>query len=119
MIGIGYQGLQLSDLIDRLQAFGVKVLVDIRLNPISRRACYSKRALAAALGAADIRYFHDPRLGNPKKNRTAYAETATADGVEARERFQGILDSGPGCRGHPRSGEPHEPGVGSCPLLRS
>lgn len=99
MIGIGYQGLQLPDLIERLRTDGVKVLVDVRLNAISRKAGYSKRALAAALEAAGIRYLHDPRLGNPKENRTGYADSATADGIAARERFRALLDTSAGAEG--------------------
>jgi uncharacterized protein (DUF488 family) len=99
MIGIGYQGLQLSDLIDRLRSDGVGVVVDVRLNAISRKAGYSKRALAAALEAAGIRYLHDPRLGNPKDNRAAYADTASPAGTAARGRFQELLNSGAGADG--------------------
>jgi len=99
MIGIGYQGLQLSDLIDRLHSDGVEVVVDVRLNAISRKAGYSKRALAAALEAAGIRYLHDPRLGNPKDNRAAYADAASPDGTAARERFRELLNDGAGAEG--------------------
>lgn len=96
MIGIGYQGLQLSDLIGRLRSNGVRVLVDIRLNAISRKAGYSKRSLAAALEAAGIRYLHDPRLGNPKDNGAGHADTASDDTIAARERFERLLDGGAG-----------------------
>lgn len=99
MIGVGYQGLQPHELIERLRAEGVKVLVDIRLNAISRKAGYSKRSLAAALEAAGIRYVHDPRLGNPKENRAGYADTVAGDGLAARERFRALLDTGAGAEG--------------------
>lgn len=99
MIGIGYEGLQLPDLIERLRDEGVSVLVDIRLNAISRKAGYSKRALSAALEAAGIRYLHDPRLGNPKENRAGYAEAGSHDGTAAREHFRELLDSEPGAQG--------------------
>ena len=59
MIGIGYEGLPLHSLVEQLQADGVEVVVDVRLNAISRKVGYSKRALAAALEAAGIRYVHD------------------------------------------------------------
>lgn len=99
MIGIGYQGLQLSDLIERLQADEVTVLVDIRLNAISRKVGYSKRALAAAVEAAGIRYVHDPRLGNPRENRAGFAESAPADGLAARQRFRSLLEDTAGAEG--------------------
>lgn len=93
MLGFGYEGVPLDDLVDRLVAEGVDVLVDIRLNAISRKAGYSKRALEAALNAAAIRYVHDPRLGNPKDNRAGYAYSATLEGSAARERFRRQLST--------------------------
>ena len=75
MIGIGYEGLALSDLIERLREQGATVVDDVRLNAISRKPGFSKRALAAVLEEAGIRYVHDPRLGNPKPNRAGYAES--------------------------------------------
>lgn len=88
MAGIEYRDTDastLDSLIERLRAEGVEVLVDIRLNAISRKAGYSKRALAAAVEAAGIRYVHDPRLGNPKENRAAYVDAASPEGAAARD----------------------------------
>jgi len=99
MIGIGYEGLPLHSLIEQLQADGVEVVVDVRLNAISRKAGYSKRALAAAIEAAGMRYLHDPRLGNPKDNRAAYADAVSAGGAAARDRFQSLLEGGDGAQG--------------------
>lgn len=99
MIGIGYEGLNLDSLIERLRAEGVEVLVDIRLNAISRKAGYSKRALAAAVEAAGIRYVHDPRLGNPKENRAAYVDAASPEGAAARDLFRALLHGGSGALG--------------------
>lgn len=99
MIGIGYEGLSLDALIERLRAAGVEVLIDVRLNAISRKVGYSKRALAAAVESAGIRYVHDPRLGNPKENRAAYADVVSVDGAIARERFRTLLGDGDGAEG--------------------
>lgn len=99
MLGIGYEGLALEALIDQLQTQGVEVLVDVRLNAISRKAGYSKRALSAALDAAGIRYIHDSRLGNPKDNRAAYAETTSPDGAAARDRFRQLLSAADAAEG--------------------
>lgn len=99
MIGIGYEGLSLDSLIGRLKTAGVEVLVDVRLNAISRKVGYSKRALSAAVEAAGMRYVHDPRLGNPKENRAAYADRVSLEGAAARERFQLILGDGEGAKG--------------------
>jgi uncharacterized protein (DUF488 family) len=98
MLGFGYEGVPLDDLVDRLVAEGVEILVDIRLNAISRKAGYSKRALETALNAAAIRYVHDPRLGNPKDNRASYADPASNEGFAARERFRRQLSTPDGAQ---------------------
>jgi len=91
LIGIGYEGLTLDAFIDRLQRAQVTMLVDVRLNAISRKAGFSKRALQDALGAAGIEYRHDRRLGNPKDNRAGYREVGTSVAIAARDRFRDML----------------------------
>jgi uncharacterized protein (DUF488 family) len=72
IVSIGYAGRDPVDFVDVLRAHHVDLLVDVRLNAISRQRGFSKRALAAALAAADIDYRHTPELGNPKENRDAF-----------------------------------------------
>jgi uncharacterized protein (DUF488 family) len=69
----------------------VHVLVDVRLNAISRKRGFSKKSLAAALEQADIEYLHMPALGNERTNRSGYAELASADASDARGRFMDAL----------------------------
>jgi uncharacterized protein (DUF488 family) len=54
-----------------LQAAKIKTLVDVREIANSRRAGFSKRALAASLDAAGIAYIHMKALGTPKAGREA------------------------------------------------
>ncbi|GAA5153319.1 DUF488 domain-containing protein [Microbacterium pseudoresistens] len=96
MIGVGYEGLTVDQLVARLKAEGVEVLVDVRLTPLSRKPGLSKRALSAALAAEDIRYIHDRRLGNPKENRSAYADAESDAGIAARARYRAQINSGDG-----------------------
>ena len=96
MIGIGYEGLIVDQLVARLQAEGVEVLVDVRMTPLSRKPGFSKRALSEALSAAGIRYVHDRRLGNPKDNRAAYADASSDAGATARARYREMITSGDG-----------------------
>lgn len=98
VIGIGYQGLGVAALIERLRNEGVEVVVDVRLNAISRKAGYSKRALAAALQTAGIRYMHDRRLGNPRDNRAGYADVNSPEGTAAREHFRSLLTTESGAQ---------------------
>lgn len=47
-------------------------LVDVRLNPISRKPGFSKRQLGDALAEAGIGYRHERALGNPRDNREPF-----------------------------------------------
>jgi uncharacterized protein (DUF488 family) len=73
VVGVGYQGRVLADLVDELVSGGVDRLVDVRLTPISRKPGFSKRSLCDALRGAGIQYEHHPELGNPKPNRAGFA----------------------------------------------
>jgi uncharacterized protein (DUF488 family) len=72
LLTIGYPNRTVDDLITALRAARVKVLVDVRLTPMSRKAGLSKNGLAARLHEAGIDYVHLPALGNPRDNRDAY-----------------------------------------------
>jgi uncharacterized protein (DUF488 family) len=61
-----------AELISALNAAGVRRLVDVRELPLSRRQGFSKRALAAHLEEAGVRYDHARPLGNPKPYRDLY-----------------------------------------------
>ncbi len=77
---------------EQLNEAGVQVLVDVRLNAISRRKGFSKTALSEALSAAGISYRHERELGNPKDNREAFRQGVAA----ARRRYLSHLDNGAG-----------------------
>src|SRR5690242_2165106 len=81
IIGVGYEGGTVEQVIGDLILAGVSVLVDVRLTPLSRKPGFSKRALSTQLTAAGIDYVHLPELGNPKWNRPGFA----ADGAEREE----------------------------------
>lgn len=68
---IGYEGAALPDLIGVLKAAGVRTVLDVRDLPLSRRAGFSKRPLAATLAEAGIGYLHLKGLGTPKEGRLA------------------------------------------------
>jgi uncharacterized protein (DUF488 family) len=78
----GYEGLVQDQLIDRLKAAGVAVLIDVRAVPNSRKPGFSKRVLAASAEAAGIRYVHIQPLGTPKAGRQA-ARAGRAGEMEA------------------------------------
>jgi len=69
---VGYEGRDLDELVGLLHHHGIRVLVDVRLNAISRRRGFSKSVLAETLADAGIAYVHERGLGNPKDNRADY-----------------------------------------------
>jgi uncharacterized protein (DUF488 family) len=68
---IGYEKVGVPDFIASLQAAKVKTLIDVREVANSRRAGFSKKALAASLDEAGIAYVHMKALGTPKAGREA------------------------------------------------
>ena len=68
---IGYEGAVIKDFIKILRDFDIKVLVDIREVPVSRKRGFSKNALTQALKQVKIEYVHLRDLGDPKPGREA------------------------------------------------
>jgi uncharacterized protein (DUF488 family) len=68
---IGYEKAALQDFLATLSEAGVRTLIDVRDLPLSRRAGFSKRQLAAALDAIGIAYVHLKALGTPPEGREA------------------------------------------------
>lgn len=93
VFSVGYEGMSVEGLAERLAQSGVTTLVDVRLNAISRRPGFSRKALAAAMEAAGIAYVHERELGNPKENRAAFQSD---DRTEGRARMRAILENGAG-----------------------
>jgi uncharacterized protein (DUF488 family) len=91
---VGYEGLEVEALINHLASAKVSLVVDVRLNPVSRRRGYSRKTLTAALQAAGIEYRHEPDLGNPPDNRDSFRR---GDGEEGRRRMREILENGSAC----------------------
>lgn len=60
---IGYEGKTLEAYLHELTINGVKVLCDVRRNPISRKKGFSKTALSEALAGRGVEYRHYPDLG--------------------------------------------------------
>jgi uncharacterized protein (DUF488 family) len=90
---VGYEGMTLEGLVSRLSDARVSVLVDVRLNPVSRKPGFSRRRLAEACDSAGIEYVHEKELGNPPDNRDSFRK---GDGEEGRVRMRSILSNGAG-----------------------
>ena len=68
---IGYEQATVADVVGRLKAANVGVVVDVRAVASSRRPGCSKTMLAANLAEAGIDYVHLHQLGTPSAGRTA------------------------------------------------
>ena len=58
LIGVGYEGLTISEYIQVLRDLQVSTLVDVRLNATSRKPGFSKTRLKGYLADAGIPYLH-------------------------------------------------------------
>lgn len=66
---IGYEGSDIQDFVRSLWKQGVRRIIDVRKNPVSRKKGFSKNRLAAALAESKIDYVHLPGLGMPREWR--------------------------------------------------
>src|SRR5438270_4431152 len=85
---IGYEAATQPEMIGKLKAAGVEVVIDVRAVAASRRAGFSKTLLAAGLAEAGIDYVHFRDLGTPKPGRDAARKGHVA---EMHEIYEGHL----------------------------
>lgn len=60
---IGYEGISLEEYLNRLLKNDVKVLVDVRNNPLSMKYGFSKNKLQRYCNSLGIEYLHFPEVG--------------------------------------------------------
>lgn len=92
IIGIGYEGISIDELVLSLKERNVTTLVDVRLNAISRKPGFSKKRLQGAVTSAGIKYEHLRTLGNPKDNRAGFYSTDPNEKAAASSRYHEILE---------------------------
>lgn len=73
---IGYEGRSIEEFINVLLRTGIKLLCDVRKNPLSRKFGFSKSKLDHITATVGIKYIHIPELGIESEKR------ATLDTVE-------------------------------------
>ena len=87
LLSVGYERRDLDELVALLVDHNVHTLVDVRLNPISRKKGFSKTALSSALADAGIEYRHERKLGNPKANRQPFRQGLTSAWIRYRHHL--------------------------------
>jgi hypothetical protein len=66
---IGYEGISLEEYLGRLLKNDVKVLIDVRHNPLSMKYGFSKRRLKKYCESLGIEYVHFPEVGIQSNKR--------------------------------------------------
>ena len=66
---IGYEGISLEEYINRLIKNDVKVLVDVRNNPLSMKFGFSKSQIKKYCESVGIQYMHFPEVGIQSEQR--------------------------------------------------
>lgn len=67
---IGYEGIALETYLRRLDSNQIRILCDVRKNPVSMKFGFSKNQLRNAANALGIDYMHMPELGIESKKRS-------------------------------------------------
>lgn len=66
---VGYEGISVEEYINKLIKNNIKVLCDVRKNPLSRKYGFSKSILSDLIGKFGIKYIHISELGIESDNR--------------------------------------------------
>lgn len=66
---IGYEGISLEEYLNKLIKFDIKILCDVRKNPLSMKFGFSKKQLQKACESIGIKYLHFPNAGIPSEFR--------------------------------------------------
>ncbi len=61
----GYEGLQIDGFLDLLLRRGIKTVIDVRANPVSRKYGFYKTTLSRLCQDVNIAYCHFPQVGIP------------------------------------------------------
>lgn len=87
VLGWGYEGRTVEEMLSTLRTWDAATVIDVRLNPVSRKRGFSRKSLATALQEAGFDYVHLRALGNPTDNRPGFAHPGTPHAEAAHKRF--------------------------------
>ncbi|MEI6852742.1 MAG: DUF488 domain-containing protein [Bacteroidota bacterium] len=83
---IGYEGISLEEYLNKLIQNDIKVLCDVRKNPLSMKYGFSKSQLQNACEGVNIKYFHFPDVGIPTDQRTILNNQSDYDNLFVKYR---------------------------------
>lgn len=87
---IGYEGISLEEYLVRLLKNDVKILVDVRNNPLSMKYGFSKSQLKRYCESLGIKYIHIPEVGIQSEQRQKLNTQADYDKLFATYRNQNL-----------------------------
>ncbi len=87
---IGYEGISLEEYLVRLLKNDVKVLVDVRNNPLSMKYGFNKNQLKNYCKNLGIQYFHFPEVGIQSEQRQALITQTDYDRLFTHYREQNL-----------------------------
>jgi hypothetical protein len=76
---LGYEGISLEEYLNRLILNDIKVLIDVRCNPVSMKYGFSKSQLQRYCENSDIEYLHFPEVGIHSEQRVELNTQADYD----------------------------------------
>lgn len=87
---IGYEGITLEEYLNKLIAKDVKVLVDVRNNPMSMKYGFAKSQLLNACTSVGLQYVHFPEVGIISEQRQELSNQGDYDKLFERYRKETI-----------------------------
>ncbi|WP_210116294.1 DUF488 domain-containing protein [Hymenobacter fodinae] len=93
---MGYEGLSLEQYFNKLIINDVKVLCDVRRNPLSQKVGFSKGTLQKVCDALDIVYVHLPELGIESSKRQSLHTQRDYDELFADYEANHLVHQGAG-----------------------
>lgn len=90
---MGYEGISFENYLNRLIQHDVKVLVDVRNNPMSMKFGFSKSQLKKACENLGIRYIHIPEVGITSENRKQLNSQADYDKLFATYKSENLVQT--------------------------
>ncbi|MFN8135646.1 MAG: DUF488 domain-containing protein [Bacteroidales bacterium] len=87
---IGYQGISLEEYLNRLLRNNIKVLVDVRNNPLSMKYGFSKSQLLRFCSNLGIKYYHFPEVGIQSNERRELNTQADYDSLFLAYRLNNL-----------------------------
>jgi uncharacterized protein (DUF488 family) len=87
---IGYEGISLEEYLNRLLKNDIKVLIDVRNNPLSQKFGFSKTQLSKYCESLKIKYIHFPEVGIKSDQRQELNSQADYDKLFSSYRNENL-----------------------------